>query len=46
MRALEELLNEVRDRESRRYLEDAIRAYNVGDTLTKDPNRRGRRSRR
>ena len=30
MRALEDLLNNVRDRESRRYLEEAIRAYNVG----------------
>jgi hypothetical protein len=30
MRALEDLLNEVRDRESRRYLEEAVRAYNVG----------------
>ena len=30
MRALEDLLNDVRDRESRRYLEEAIRAYNVG----------------
>lgn len=30
MRALEDLLNEVRDRESRRYLEEAARAYNVG----------------
>jgi hypothetical protein len=30
MRALEDLLNEVRDRESRRYLEEAISAYNVG----------------
>ena len=30
MRALEDLLNEVRDRESRRYLEEAIRAYDVG----------------
>ena len=30
MRALEDLLNEVRDRESRRYLEEAIRAYHAG----------------
>ena len=30
MRALEDLLNEVRDRESRRYLDEAIRAYQVG----------------
>ena len=30
MRALEDLLNDVRDRESRRYLEEASRAYNVG----------------
>ena len=30
MRALEDLLNEVRDRESRRYLEEAVRAYHVG----------------
>lgn len=30
MRALEDLLSEVRDRESRRYLEEAVRAYNVG----------------
>ena len=30
MRALEDLLNEVRDRESRRYLEEAISAYHVG----------------
>jgi hypothetical protein len=30
MRALEDLLNEVRDRESRRYLEEAVRAYQVG----------------
>jgi hypothetical protein len=30
MRALEDLLNEVRDRESRGYLEEAIRAYHAG----------------
>src|SRR5690348_4879245 len=30
MRALEDLLNEVRDRESRGYLEEATRAYTVG----------------
>jgi len=30
MRALEDLLNEVRDRESRRHLDDAIRAYQAG----------------
>jgi len=30
MRALEDLLNDVRDRDSRRYLDEAIRAYNVG----------------
>jgi hypothetical protein len=30
MRALEDLLNEVRDRESRGYLEEAVRAYHAG----------------
>jgi hypothetical protein len=30
MRALEDLLNEVRDRESRGYLDEAIRAYHAG----------------
>lgn len=30
MRALEDLLNEVRDRESRGYLEEAVRAYQAG----------------
>lgn len=30
MRALEDLLNEVRDRESRGYLDEAVRAYQAG----------------
>jgi len=30
MRALEDLLNDVRDRESRHYLEEAVNAYGVG----------------